>query len=83
MSTEDWEELPQNYFPSDYYATEFSTYAFARAFSFDPSALKEVFTIAQPWFDKVTGTTMPINDILAGMQNDMESQIGNPFTAAA
>ena len=36
MSAEDWEELPQNYFPSDYYATEFSTYAYARAFEFRP-----------------------------------------------
>jgi ABC-type glycerol-3-phosphate transport system substrate-binding protein len=83
MSETDWEELPQNFFPSNYYATELETYNYARAFDFDPSALKEVFTIAQPWFDKVTGSKMSIGSILAGMQADMESQIGNPFTAAA
>ncbi|HXW78657.1 MAG TPA: extracellular solute-binding protein, partial [Acidimicrobiales bacterium] len=83
MSETDWEELPQNYFPSDYYATEFSTYNYARAFGFDPSSLKEVFTIAQPWYDKVTGSKVSISSILEGLQSDMESQIGNPFTAAA
>jgi ABC-type glycerol-3-phosphate transport system substrate-binding protein len=82
-SETDWEELPQNYFPSNYYATEFSTYNYARAFGFDPSSLKEVDVIAQPWYDKVTGSKISITSILEGMQHDMESQIGNPFTAAA
>jgi ABC-type glycerol-3-phosphate transport system substrate-binding protein len=78
-----WLEYPQNYLPSNYYATEFGAYDFVTVFGFDPSSLKEVFTIAQPWFDKVTASSMSISSILEGMQKDMESQIGNPYTAAA
>lgn len=78
MSQDDWLALPQNFFGQDYYATEFASYDLVRKFNYDPAALKE-FTILEQWGDKIMQGDATVAAALAGAQNDMQSQIGNPY----
>lgn len=78
MSSEDWQTLPQNFFGKSYYPTLFASYDLAKAFSYDPAALKE-FTIFEQWGNKVVQDKATVDAALTGAQHDMQTQIGNPY----
>lgn len=78
-SLTDWQELPQHYFGPDYIATKLQAMNRVKVFGYDPSAVKEWSSIVSDWLTKLlTGTT--VSAALAGMQHDMETQVGNPYS---
>ncbi len=83
MSETDWKELPQNYFGGlDYMKLKFASQDKVQAFGYDPQAEKDWNTIMIEWMDKCTAGTVSVQAALEGMQHDMESEVGNPWTTA-
>ena len=78
-SQADWLELPQHYFGSDYIATKLQAMNRVKVFGYDPAAVKEWSSIVSDWLTKLlTGTS--VSAALAGMQQDMDTQVGNPYS---
>jgi multiple sugar transport system substrate-binding protein len=78
-SESDWLELPQHYFGGDYIATKLQAMNRVKVFGYDPAAVKEWSSIVSDWLTKLlTGTS--VSAALAGMQQDMETQVGNPYS---
>jgi multiple sugar transport system substrate-binding protein len=78
-SQTDWLELPQHYFGSDYIATKLQAMNRVKVFGYDPAAVKEWSSIVSDWLTKLlTGTS--VSAALAGMQQDMQTQVGNPYS---
>jgi hypothetical protein len=77
-SQADWLELPQHYFGSDYISTKLQAMNRVKVFGYDPAAVKEWSSIVSDWLTKLlTGTS--VSAALAGMQQDMQTQVGNPY----
>jgi len=80
-SRADWLELPQHYFGSDYIATKLQAMNSVKVFGYDPSAVKEWSSIVSDWLTKLLSGAS-VSAALAGMQQDMETQVGNPYSNA-
>jgi multiple sugar transport system substrate-binding protein len=81
MSATAWAQLPQNFLGADYYKQEFDCYDFVKIFGYDPAAVKEFGTILPEWLTKLLSGSLSPANALAGMQQAMESQIGNPYNS--
>jgi multiple sugar transport system substrate-binding protein len=79
-SQTDWLELPQHYFGSDYIATKLQAMNRVKVFGYDPSAVKEWSSIVSDWLTKLLSGSSSVSAALAGMQHDMETQVGNPYS---
>jgi len=80
MSETDWKELPQNYFGVEYMQNKLTAQDKVKVFGFDPKALVDWETIMVDWMEKALEGKVTVANALAGMQKDMETQIGNPWT---
>jgi multiple sugar transport system substrate-binding protein len=80
-SRTDWLELPQHYFGPDYIATKLSAMNRVKVFGYDPAAVKEWSSIVSDWLTKLLSGTS-VTAALAGMQQDMQTQVGNPYSNA-
>jgi multiple sugar transport system substrate-binding protein len=81
MSETDWNELPQHYFGPGYIATKLAAMNRVKVFGYDPAAIKEWSLIVPDWLTKLLSGATTVKGALAGMQQDMESQVGNPYSA--
>ena len=75
-----WLELPQHYFGPDYIATKLQAMNRVKVFGYDPSAVKEWSSIVSDWLTKLLSGSASVSAALAGMQQDMQSQVGNPYS---
>jgi multiple sugar transport system substrate-binding protein len=73
-----WQELPQHYFGADYIATKLEAMNRVKVFGYDPSAVKEWSSIVSDWLTKLLSGAS-VSAALAGMQHDMQTQVGNPY----
>ena len=80
-SQTDWLELPQHYFGSDYIATKLQAMNRVKVFGYDPAAVKEWSSIVSDWLTKLLSGAS-VSAALAGMQQDMQTQVGNPYSNA-
>lgn len=80
MSQADWLQSPQHFFRPDYFETEFNSYDFVRAFTFDPNAINETSIFAAAVGDAYNGSTS-IEKALKSAEDAMRNQIGNPYLA--
>jgi ABC-type glycerol-3-phosphate transport system substrate-binding protein len=83
MSKTDWLELPQNYFGgSSYIKLALESQNWDKVFGFDPKALVDWETIMVNWMYKAVQGKVSVEAALKGMQSQMESQVGNPWSAS-
>jgi multiple sugar transport system substrate-binding protein len=78
-SQTDWLELPQHYFGSDYIATKLQAMNWVKVFGYDPAAVKEWSSIVADWLTKLLSGSASVSAALAGMQQDMQTQVSNPY----
>jgi multiple sugar transport system substrate-binding protein len=76
-----WLELPQHYFGPDYIATKLQAQNWVKVFGYDPAAVKEWSSIVAGWLTKLLSGTS-VSAALAGMEQDMQTQVGNPYSQA-
>jgi multiple sugar transport system substrate-binding protein len=81
-SQTDWLELPQHYFGPDYIATKLQAMNRVKVFGYDPAAVKEWSSIVADWLTKLLSGSASVSAALAGMQQDMQTQVGNPYSNA-
>ena len=81
-SQTDWLELPQHYFGPDYIATKLQAMNRVKVFGYDPAAMKEWSSIVSDWLTKLLSGSASVSAALAGMQQDMQTQAGNPYSNA-
>jgi multiple sugar transport system substrate-binding protein len=81
-SQTDWLELPQHYFGSDYIPSKLEAMNRVKVFGYDPSAVKEWSSIVSDWLTKLLSGSASVSAALAGMQHDMQTQVGNPYSNA-
>ena len=79
-SQADWLELPQHYFGPDYIATKLQAMNRVKVFGYDPSAVKEWSSIVSNWLTKLLSGRASVSAALAGLQQDMQTQVGNPYS---
>jgi len=79
IADKDWNATPQVFFGNSYIETEFQTYNYVKPFNYDPQAAKE-FGILNLWLQKYVSGKVPLTQALAGAENDMKTQIGNPYS---
>jgi multiple sugar transport system substrate-binding protein len=79
MSATTWAQLPQNFLGADYYNQEFECYDYIKIFGYDPGAIKEWGTILPQYLDQLASGSGSPSAALSGMQQAMQSQIGNPY----
>ena len=83
MSQTDWEELPQNYFGgASYIKSKLAAQDRVKVFGFDPKALVDWNTIMVNWMEKVLEGKVSVSAALAGMQKDMKTEVGNPWSSS-
>ena len=83
MSQTDWEELPQNYFGgASYIQSKLAAQDRVKVFGFDPKALIDWNTIMVNWMEKVLEGKVSVSAALQGMQKDMETEVGNPWSTS-
>ena len=83
MSQTDWEELPQNYFGgASYIKSKLAAQDRVKVFGFDPKALVDWNTIMVNWMEKVLEGKVSVFGLLAGMQKDMKTEVGNPWSSS-
>jgi multiple sugar transport system substrate-binding protein len=80
VSQTDWLELPQHYFGPDYIATKLEAMNRVKVFGYDPAAVKEWSSIVSDWLTKLLSGSASVSAALAGMQHDMQTQVGNPYS---
>jgi len=78
MSDEDWAAQPTVYFGPEALEIELQSYEFARVFKYDPSNLTE-FSILSNWLYSYIAGEVELDEALSRAQEDMETQIGNPY----
>lgn len=78
MSDADWAIQPTNFFGAAYYEAELASYDYVRIIPYDPSASEEV-PILRDWLIKYLAGDADLDEALGSAQDDMESQIGNPY----
>ena len=49
-----------------------------KVFGYDPAAVKEWSSIVSGWLTKLLSGSASVSAALAGMQKDMQTQVGNP-----
>jgi ABC-type glycerol-3-phosphate transport system substrate-binding protein len=76
-----WRELPQHYFGPDYIATKLEAMNRVKVFGYDPKAVKEWSSIVSDWLTKLLSGSASVSAALAGMQQDMQTQVSNPYSA--
>jgi multiple sugar transport system substrate-binding protein len=81
-SQTDWLELPQHYFGTDYIPTKLEAMNRVKVFGYDPAAVKEWSSIVSDWLTKLLSGSASVSAALAGMQHDMQTQVGNPYSNA-
>lgn len=81
-SQTDWLELPQHYFGPDYIATKLQAMNRVKVFGYDPAAVKEWSSIVSDWLTKLLSGSASVSAALAGMQQDMQTQVSNPYASA-
>jgi multiple sugar transport system substrate-binding protein len=79
-SRTDWLELPQHYFGPDYIATKLQAMNRVKVFGYDPAAVKQWSSIVSEWLTKLLSGSASVSAALAGMQQAMQTQVGNPYT---
>jgi len=79
-SQTDWLELPQHFFGPDYIATKLQAMNRVKVFGYDPAAVKEWSSIVSDWLTKLLSGSASVSAALAGMQQDMQTQVGNPYS---
>jgi multiple sugar transport system substrate-binding protein len=80
-STSSTDQLATNlkFFGADYITEQFNSFDNARAFGYDPQATKEWNSILPNWLNKTMTNSGSIESILAGLQSDLTTQVGNPY----
>jgi ABC-type glycerol-3-phosphate transport system substrate-binding protein len=78
MSDADWAIQPANFFGPEYFDMELASYDYVKILPYDPSAAEEV-PILVDWLVKFLAGDADLESALKGAQDDMESQIGNPY----
>jgi multiple sugar transport system substrate-binding protein len=78
VSDADWAAQPANYFGPEFFDVELASYDYLKILPYDPSAVEEV-TILVDWLTKFLAGDADLESALKGAQDDMESQIGNPY----
>lgn len=68
------------FFGPNYLTQQFDSYDNSRAFGYDPQATKEWNNILPNWLNKTMAGSESIDQVLAGLQRDLTSQVGNPYT---
>jgi ABC-type glycerol-3-phosphate transport system substrate-binding protein len=81
-SEANWLELPQHYFGADYIATKLQAMNRVKVFGYDPAAVKQWSSIVSDWLTKLLSGSASVSGALAGMQQDMQTQVGNPYSNA-
>jgi hypothetical protein len=81
-SEANWLELPQHYFGADYIATKLQAMNRVKVFGYDPAAVKQWSSIVSDWLTKLLSGSASVSGALAGMQQDMQTQVGNPYANA-
>jgi multiple sugar transport system substrate-binding protein len=66
------------FFGEEYLKQQFASYDYVRTLQYDPQAVKEI-GILNDWFNKTLATSESIDSIMAGIDHDMSTQIGNPY----
>lgn len=67
------------FFGTEYLPVEFDSYARVKTFGYDPHAIKVWGSILPKWLHNTVAGSDSINTILSGLQNDIETQVGNPY----
>ncbi len=78
ISDEEWALHPTVYFGPEFQEVEFQSYETVKVFPFDPSATREI-EILVDWLHRYMADEVELGEALAGAQEDMEVQIGNPY----
>ena len=78
MSEADWAIQPANYFGPEYFDVELASYDYVKILPYDPSAAEEI-PILLDWLIKFLAGDADLESALKSAQDDMESQIGNPY----
>lgn len=68
-----------DFFGADYLDVLHDSFDSARTFGYSPRAVDAWNTVLPPWLNQTMTGEGSIEEILAGLQADMESQIGNPY----
>jgi len=80
VSTSDWALQAQNFFGRSYQELEFSSFDTVRVFDYDPAATNEIAILLQALENVLSGSAS-VASALQQAQNDMQSQIGNPYNS--
>jgi multiple sugar transport system substrate-binding protein len=78
MSDADWALQPVNFFGPEFFDRELESYDYVKILPYDPSATAE-FPILLDWLNKFLAGDTDLDGALQSAQDDMESQIGNPY----
>lgn len=78
MSDADWALQPVNYFGADFFDSELASYDYVKILPYDPAATAEI-PILLDWLNKFLAGDTDLDGALQSAQDDMESQIGNPY----
>ncbi len=79
LSDKDYAALPSVFFGPDYMALELQSYDYVKVLNYDPAASKGLDILTQ-WLNKYMAGGVDLNGALSGAEDDMKSQIGNPYT---